>query len=328
MFGAGSLVEGRYQVTAKIGEGGMGKVWLAVDKRLNRTVVLKTIEKTGTAYHEMAGKTFVTEWSMLKKLRHPGLPILFDVIDGNDLFILVMEYFQGKTLSQLLQEQGAQPQRLVIEWGLQLCGILEYLHNNTPPIIYRDMKPSNIIQRPDGQLALVDFGSAYEYGAYEAALLGTKKYAAPEQYAVGSQVDARTDIYALGITLYELVTGEVPPVPFNEHKTIRQCNPELSADFEQIIERCTQREPSQRFQSVRELKCALTTFQGTEKTYKQKRIFSLLGIWKKEPFGSLRRLAGSEPDVAVSHVTEDFDMIRYNAKLLAHLQSEREHREI
>jgi len=325
MFRAGSLVEGRYQVTAKIGEGGMGKVWLAVDKKLNRTVVLKTIEKTGTAYHEMAGKTFVTEWSMLKKLHHPGLPILFDVIDRDDLFILVMEYFQGKTLSQLLLEQGAQPQRLVIEWGLQLCDILEYLHNNTPPIIYRDMKPSNIIQRPDGQLALVDFGSAYEYGSYEAALLGTKKYAAPEQYVVGSQVDARTDIYALGITLYELVTGEVPPVPFNEHKTIRQCNPELSADFERIIERCTQREPSQRFQSVQELKYALVA-KHTDQAYKRNRIFKFLGVWKKEHLGS--RPAGSEPDVAVSHVTEDFDMIRYNAKLLAHLQSEREHQEI
>jgi len=328
MFQVDFLVEGRYQVTAKIGQGGMGEVWLALDKRLHRTVVLKTIKKTGTAYSEIAKKTFAMEWSVLKKLRHPGLPIIFDIIDRDDMFILVMDYFQGKTLSQLLQEQGAQPQKLVIEWGIQLCDILEYLHSNTPPIIYRDMKPSNIIQQPNGRLALVDFGSAYEYGSYEGVLLGTKIYVAPEQYVAGSQIDARTDIYALGVTLYHLVTGEVPYISFIEHKTIRQCNPELSADLEQIIERCTQREPSQRFQSAQELKYALTTFQHTEKAHKRKQIFSLLGIWKKEQFGSLSRIAGSEPDVVESHVTEDFDMIRYNAKLLAHLQSERERWEI
>ncbi len=133
-------------------------------------MALKTIEKAGAAYSETAGKIFAVEWSVLKQLRHPGLPIIFDIIDREDMLILVMDYFQGKTLDQLLQEQGTQPKKLVIEWGIQLCDILEYLHSNIPPIIYRDMKPSNIIQQPNGRLVLVDFGSAYEYGSHEAVV--------------------------------------------------------------------------------------------------------------------------------------------------------------
>ena len=107
-------------------------------------------------------------------------------------------------------------------------------------------------------------------------LLGTKIYAAPEQCIVGSKIDARTDIYALGVTLYHLVTGEVPHISFNEHKTIRQYNSDLSADLEQIIVKCTQREPSQRFQSAQELKYALITFNMLKKHINE---CELLAFW-------------------------------------------------
>lgn len=122
-----------------------------------------------------------------------------------------MDYVEGRTLKAIVDERGAQPQEDVVNWAIQLCSVLDYLHTRKPAIIYRDLKPGNIMLRPDGRIVLIDFGTAREYktGQEEDTIsLGTKGYAAPEQYGGDGQTDARTDIYNLGATIYHLVTGK------------------------------------------------------------------------------------------------------------------------
>ena len=131
-----------------------------------------------------------------------------------------------------------------MEWGKQLCDVLAYLHSRKPPIIYRDMKPDNVQLKPDGTITLLDFGTAREYkyrGAEgsDTSCLGTRGYAAPEQYGGMGETDARTDIYCLGATLYHLLTGHNPSLPPYEMKPIRTINPALPRGLEQIILRCT-----------------------------------------------------------------------------------------
>ena len=136
------------------------------------------------------------------------LPSIVDVIDGEGTFLIVMDYIEGNPLNVLVNEQGAQSQEDVIDWAKQLCDVLGYLHSRTPAIIYRDMKPSNVMLKPDGNVMLIDFGTAREYKnknmVEDTTCLGTQGYAAPEQFGGHGQTDARTDIYCLGATMYHL----------------------------------------------------------------------------------------------------------------------------
>ena len=141
-------------------------------------------------------------------------------------------------LSQILRENGAIPQKYVVSWAKILCDVLLYLHTRDSPIIYRDMKPGNIMLKPDGNLMLIDFGTAREYKVKnrgDTVCLGTVGYAAPEQFGGMGQTDARTDIYGLGATMYHLLTGKNPGKPPYEMKPIRQINSSLSGGLEKII---------------------------------------------------------------------------------------------
>lgn len=129
----------------------------------------------------MVKQNLIVETDILKNLNHPNLPSIIDVIDREDSFLIVMDYIEGKALSDVLKEYGAQPQEYVIEWAKQLCDVLGYLHSRVPPIIYRDMKPSNVMLKPDGNLTLIDFGTAREFKASkveDTTCLGTRGYAA------------------------------------------------------------------------------------------------------------------------------------------------------
>ena len=138
------------------------------------------------------------ETDLLKKLHHPNLPSIIDVIDGDGTFLIVMDYIEGRHLESVIQEYGAQNQEDVIEWAKQLCDVLAYLHSRIQPVIYRDMKPSNIMLKPDGKVMLIDFGTAREFketSVADTTCLGTQGYAAPEQKGGQGQPDDRTDIY-------------------------------------------------------------------------------------------------------------------------------------
>ena len=150
---------------------------------------------------------------------------------------------------------GAQPADKVIEWGKQMCNVLDYLHSQNPSLIYRDMKPANIILKPDGTIKLIDFGIMRTYKRNQSSdtcCLGTKGYAAPEQFG-GSQTDARTDIFGLGMTMFRLVTGINPAEPPYEVKPIRLVNPNLPQGLEYIISKCTQPNPEERYQTCDDL---------------------------------------------------------------------------
>lgn len=273
MLQPGDLIDGKYKILSKVGQGGMSVVWMAINEKANKTWAVKEVRKDGVLDFEAVKQGLVAETDILKKLSHPNLPSIIDVIDTNESFIIIMDYVQGNSLNKALEEYGAQPQEYVIEWAKQLCDVLGYLHTREKPIIYRDMKPANIMLKPDGNVTLIDFGTAREFkekNLADTTCLGTVGYAAPEQFGGMGQTDARTDIYCLGATMYHLVTGQNPSEPPYEIKPIRQINPSLSSGLERIIEKCTQRNPDDRYQSAAELMYALDHYEEIDDLYRKK----------------------------------------------------------
>ncbi len=281
MLEIGSLVDSKYKILSEIGHGGMSVVYMAINEKANKTWAIKEIRRNGINNYEAVKQGLIVETDLLKKLNHPHLPSIVDVIENEDTFLIVMDYIEGNPLSKTLAEYGAQPQEKVIEWAKQLCNVLGYLHSRKPAIIYRDLKPSNVMLKPDGNLMLIDFGTAREYKEQNIAdttCLGTQGYAAPEQYGGMGQTDARTDIYCLGTTLYHLVTGKNPSEPPYEIQPIREINPSLSNGLEQIILKCTQRDPNNRYQSCAELMYALEHYDQIDNRYRKKQKRKMTGF--------------------------------------------------
>ncbi len=275
----GSVIDGKYEILTLVGKGGMSKVYLAMDKRLNKQWAVKEIEKKARdRNNEIVIQSAIAEANMIKRLDHPALPRIVDIIDNGNVIYVIMDYIEGETLQKVVDELGAQDQETVIDWALQLCEVLNYLHSCDPPIIYRDMKPANIMLRPDGNIKLIDFGIAREYKVNNIAdtvSLGTKGYAAPEQFGGKGQTDGRTDIYCLGVTLYHLVTGQNPCEPPYELYPIRHWNSSLSAGLENIIQKCTQLNPEDRYQSCAELLYALEHYDEVDGAYRKNQVKKL-----------------------------------------------------
>lgn len=261
MLEIGSLLDGKYKILNEIGHGGMSVVYLALNERANKTWAVKEVRKDGGNDTTVVSQNLVAETEMLKKLNHPNLPSIIDVIDKDDSFIIVMDYIEGNSLQDLLDADGPQHPEKVIEWAKQLCDVLGYLHSRRPPIIYRDMKPANVMLKPSGDVTLIDFGTAREYkyaNQADTTYLGTRGYAAPEQFGGRGQTDARTDIYTLGATMYHLVTGYSPADTNFEVLPIGRFIPQLKGSgLEKIITKCCQNDPAKRYQDCAELMAAL-----------------------------------------------------------------------
>lgn len=272
MITAGTIIQNKYEILKLVGKGGMSKVYLAMDQNLNKQWAVKEIEK----HPEDKNNTIIiqsalAEANMIKRLDHPLLPRIVDIIDKPEAIYIVMDYIEGEALSKVLDRQGAQPQNEVIGWAIDLCKVLDYLHTQNPPIIYRDMKPANIMLLPNGSVKLIDFGIAREYkneNMADTVSLGTRGYAAPEQFGGKGQTDVRTDIYSLGVTLYHLLTGHNPSEPPYEVYPIRHWNPRLSSGLESIILKCTQANPQDRYQSCVELLYALEHYGEMDESYR------------------------------------------------------------
>lgn len=229
----------------------MSTVYLAEHKRLHTRWAMKEVRKQqGTRFD------FLAESNILKRLQHPMLPRIVDIFEDRDCIYIVEDFVEGITLDGLLKQQKKVDEPQGLQWLRDLCGVLTYLHGQRPhPIIYRDMKPSNIMLQPDGSLKLIDFGIAREYkqeSNADTTYIGTKGYAAPEQFGK-AQTDARTDIYSLGVTMYHLLTGKSPYEPPYQFVPVRQLVPELSHGIEYILNKCVQSEPADRYQTVDEL---------------------------------------------------------------------------
>lgn len=273
MLETGTLVDGKYKILNRIGSGGMSVVYMAINEKANKTWAIKEIRKDGILDFEAVKQGLIVEIDMLKRLNHVYLPSIIDVIEDENTFLIVMDYIEGNPLSGKLKEEGAMPQELVIEWAKQLCDVLAYLHSREPGIIYRDMKPSNVMLKPDGNITLIDFGTAREFkerNLADTTCLGTVGYAAPEQFGGMGQTDARTDIYCLGATLYHIITGCNPSEPPYEIRSICEINPKLSSGLDNIIQKCIQRNPDDRYQSAEELMYALEHYEEEDDLFRKK----------------------------------------------------------
>lgn len=283
MLQIGTLIDRKYKILSIIGQGGMSTVYLAINERANKPWAVKEVKKSGVRNYEIVKQSLIMETNMLKRLSHPYLPSIVDVIDADDSFLIVMDYIEGNTLLRTVLEYGALPQDKVIEWAKQLCDVLSYLHTRNSPIIYRDLKPANIMLKPDGSITLIDFGTARTYKQdkiEDTTCLGTRGYAAPEQFGGKGQTDERTDIYCLGATLYHLVTGHNPGEAPYKMYPIRYWNPLLSAGLEQIILKCTQLNPADRYQSCAQVMYDLWHYSELDKGYRKRAALrvSMFGI--------------------------------------------------
>lgn len=287
MLREGSEIRGTWRIRQEIGRGGMSVVFLAVDEISNQKYAVKEIRPDGKEELAILRKSLEHEAEILRELSHPGIVRLEAVVTGRDGILLIQDYIEGDTLQQILDERGAQSEKMVAEWGIQLCDILNYMHGLSPPVLYLDLKPSNIIRQPDGTLVLIDFGSARRISSIDSNeskkvpvvassdesgvfsepafsyAFGTAVYTAGEQ-RTGKNPDARSDIYSLGITLYQLTTGRLPEKKHEDE--VFNCKKEKSVNgFLPIIKKCMEEDPKNRYDSVESLKIALADVLKQEK---------------------------------------------------------------
>lgn len=256
-----------YEIKSIIGKGGMSTVYLAEHKRLHTRWAVKQVRKKQGAKFD-----FLAESNILKNLDHRMLPRIVDIFEDRNCIYIVEDYVKGITLADFIEQEKRVDEERGMQWFLDLCDVIQYLHGQKPnPIIYRDMKPSNIMLQPDGTLKLIDFGIAREYkqeAGGDTTYIGTKGYAAPEQFGT-AQTDARTDIYGLGVTMYHLLTGKSPYTPPYNFVPARELAPALSHGIEHILDKCVQSEPEARYQSAAELLDDLRHSYRYDKAYKK-----------------------------------------------------------
>jgi len=265
-----ALLAARYRITKKLGEGGMAAVYLTEDLRLTgKQWAIKEMTDaalTNTTDRLEAAQAFRQEAELLARLDHPNLPKVVDYFSENSNQYLVMEYVQGQTLEErLTRNRGPLPESQVRTWAEKLCQVLAYLHNQRPPIIFRDLKPSNIMLRIDNELKLIDFGIARHFKpgqSKDTQAFGTMGYAPPEQHGKG-QTDVRSDIYALGATLHHLVTGQDPSDNPFTFAPVRRLNPTVSSTFEAAIAKAVDMKPDQRWQNMEQMRQALGKQTGS-----------------------------------------------------------------
>lgn len=245
---------GKYRILDILGEGGEGRVYLAEDESLFRRVALKRILQGEKTEEEVR-----REAAFLRDLRHPMLPVVYELFYEDDWY-LAMEYIEGVSLQRYIESRGRVEEAQGCLWADALLDVLCYLHARKPPVIYRDLKPDNIMVCRDGTLRLVDFGGAAlkSYGeGRDERMAATAGYAAPEQWQkVGrpARADERSDLYAFGKILYYMVTGADPGKPPYTALAIAYYNPLLSDELEQVVRRCIEEEPEARFQVAEEVR--------------------------------------------------------------------------
>lgn len=273
----GQILNNRYRVIRLLGTGGMGAVYYARDPVLDRHVAIKQLQAdpiTGQLVAERVQAQFQREAQILASLHHPNLPRVTDYFSEDNRHYLVMDYIEGQTLQELVQvNPDGLEEAQVLDWADQLLSALEYIHGHH--LIHRDIKPANIRRTPDGRIFLVDFGLVKPYDPNDPRTtamihgLGTPEYSPPEQYDPASHTDERSDIYALGATLYHLLTGQAPvsvtrrtsePEAF---RAPRATNAHLSPEVEHVVLRAMEMERAKRFSSAPDMRTALQRARQT-----------------------------------------------------------------
>ena len=258
MLQPGSVLQNRYRVLRWVGGGGMGEVYLAEDTRLpGRHCAIKEMSPAQLKPQDRnwAIQSFQREAQILARLRHPGLTAVSDYFPEGGNWYLVVDYVEGETLEERLKwvQKGQLPGGEALDIVRQLCAVLEYLHGQSPPVVFRDLKPGNVMITPQEEVRLIDFGIARYFKpgqTQDTVKLGTPGYAAPEQYSSRSQSDARSDVYGLGVLLHQMLTGYDPTTTPLQLPLARHLNPGIRHEVEQAIVRATQLDADARYQRV------------------------------------------------------------------------------
>jgi len=246
----GDIIDTGYEIIRPLGKGGMASVYLA--KQDGIFYAIKRLDFSSKEEKSLAVDTFQREIVFLKDIKHPGLPIYYKSFRHRDFFHIVLEYIEGESLENIILNR-TEPfsEKKVLEWAIQLCDILFYLHTLSPePVIYRDLKPGNIIITKEDVIRLIDFGVARRYDPnkdQDTIRLGTPGYAAPEQCRAGGQTTPRTDIYSLGVLLHQLLTLHDPSITPFRLPPIRSLNPEVSEQLEWIINKASSLDSRDRY---------------------------------------------------------------------------------
>lgn len=261
MLNPGIVLCAKYEIIKTIGRGGMSTVYLAKDRISEKLYAIKDVERSGQDRNSVVDQSLAVEANMLKRLSNPHLPRIYEVIEDVNSFMLVMDYVEGESLDKVIARTGPQKTENIYDWSKQICEVFDYLHGQPQPVVYRDMKPANVILQPNGNIMLIDFGTArtQKIGLFmqsDTICIGTEGFAAPEQFGGISQSDARTDIFCLGATIYNLLTGHSPcdtpkgilPLNYFDESLV-------GTPLDHIIKKCTRNDPNERYQSAREL-CA------------------------------------------------------------------------
>jgi serine/threonine-protein kinase len=274
----GTVLQGRYRIVRVLGGGGQGAVYLAEDLNQNRLhVAVKEMRSEAEATGEDTDSataaedrkqlldSFNRESELLQQLRHPNMPTFTDAFTLEDRPYLVMEFIPGESLEKKLERRNGQPlpEREALYYTIQIAQVLRYLHSQRPPIIFRDVKPANIMVLPNSQCKLIDFGIARTYKVgkrKDTVSMGTAAYAPFEQFGKG-QTDARSDIYSLAATLYHMLTGR-PPTPATTPTGVRDLNPAVSPQTEALIIRAMDKDMSKRPQTALEFEQGLRDCLG------------------------------------------------------------------
>ncbi|MBN1965416.1 MAG: serine/threonine-protein kinase [Anaerolineae bacterium] len=264
---SGTVLQNRWRIMGVIGVGGMASVYKARDLRfpnVTRYVAVKEMLNLASdpQIREVTLRNFEREADILATLNHPAMPEIYDYFPGSDHVYLVMEFINGQDLEAILNKVPLEKLNIdtIRKWAIELCDVLAYLHEHSPePIIFRDVKPSNIMIDQHGNIRLIDFGIAKVFqSGQKGTLIGTEGYSAPEQYK--GEASPLSDIYAVGATLHHILTRRdprlEPPFSFAE-RPIRQFNPQVSSEFEAIIMRSLAYDATERYQSAREMKTVL-----------------------------------------------------------------------
>ncbi|MGH9944502.1 MAG: protein kinase domain-containing protein, partial [Pyrinomonadaceae bacterium] len=269
---AGAILHARYEIARRIGGGGMGAVYLAKDRNLGdapRAVKEMIQSQLDEAQHEKAVNDFRRESMLLASLEHSSIPTIYDYFyeEPSGRFYLVMKFISGGDFLARLRNapQARLDEKTVADWGMQVADVLDYLHSRNPPIIYRDLKPANLmIDGNSGRVMLIDFGIARWVSPQQekgVTAVGTMGYAPPELFS--GKVEARSDVYSLGATMFHLLTGSDPQdnplliFDFHKYPRPRQINPSMSNEIEAILMRAVEYKPENRFRSAAELRGAL-----------------------------------------------------------------------
>lgn len=268
----GDILSGKYKVERLLGKGGSGAVYLCINTEIGNKWAVKHIPK------DKINDRTMSEIDILKRLYHISLPRIADIFRNEQGLFIVESNIEGINLDRLLKQHGGFEPDKVVDWFLELCDILLYLHGiRAKPIVYGDMKPSNIILTSNGRLALVDFGISRELcecQQEDSFLAGTNAYAAPEQLVKGGRIDCRTDIYNLGATMYQLLHGRLPKGV--DYKAAKGKDKAI-ARVDDIIVKCMENSPEDRYQKVENIIEELGTVKNLlvlEQT-RQKLVFKL-----------------------------------------------------